>query len=551
MNAVERAPPKASGWLHAAWTQVFRPLLAIAFFATAGWFLWRQLEHLSWRAFLGALTQTRPQAIFGSILLTIGSYACLAATETVALRALGHRLSYLDAARVAVPAYALTNSAGFSPATGTLFRVQMYRSFGLDARASAVVAMLAGAAVSLSGVVTAGLVMLADPLGLGRTLHQPAGHVVLAGVTLTLPALLWFCAFTRWSPQWLGGGRPHGGARVRILGLGAGVGDWLFSSAALYILLPDHSLAVLPAFLCAYIVGALLSAATGVPGGIGVFEAIVLALTALLGQLHETTAALLLYRCIYSFGPLGIWGVVSLVRAVRRRGRDRAETQPTARKPSTPYWSRPLAELFAELGTSVDGLGAAEAERRLHEVGPNVVRGHQATSAMRLLLRQFQSPLVLILIFAGVVAGALQNWLEAAIIVAMVLGSTLLGYVQEHRASHAVERLRRRLTLKTLVRRAGRAQEIALDEVAPGDVVLLSAGAIVPADAVLSAATNLLVTEAALTGESFPVEKRPGEVASAASAAERLNCVFAGSSVRSGAGEARWSSPPAVTPSSG
>jgi len=337
VNAVERAPPKASGWLHAAWTQVFRPLLAIAFFATAGWFLWRQLEHLSWRAFLGALTQTRPQAIFGSILLTIGSYACLAATETVALRALGHRLSYLNAARVAVPAYALTNSAGFSPATGTLFRVQMYRSFGLDARASAVVAMLAGAAVSLSGVVTAGLVMLADPLGLGRTLHQPAGHVVLAGVTLTLPALLWFCAFTRWSPQWLGGGRPHGGARVRILGLGAGVGDWLFSSAALYILLPDHSLAVLPAFLCAYIVGALLSAATGVPGGIGVFEAIVLALTALLGQLHETTAALLLTAASTALAPseFGAWSAWSGPCAAAGAIEPRPSRQPESRRRHT------------------------------------------------------------------------------------------------------------------------------------------------------------------------------------------------------------------------
>lgn len=112
------------------------------------------------------------------------------------------------------------------------------------------------------------------------------------------------------------------------MGLLAGLGDWLFSGAALFILLPTPELAVFPTFLAAYVAGSLLSAATGVPGGIGVFEAIVLALATLFAQVHETAAALLLYRCIYSLGPLSIWGGLVLWRAWRRRFARLARNRP-------------------------------------------------------------------------------------------------------------------------------------------------------------------------------------------------------------------------------
>lgn len=319
------------------WSKAIRPLLSAGFFLAAGWLLWRQLRHLSWAAFVGALAATSPGAVLLSIALTIGSYACLAGTERLALAALGHRFRYRDAARVAVPAYALTNSAGFSPATGTLFRVQMYRRFGLDAGASAMVALVAGAAVSVSGVVAAGLVLLLDPAAVGQALQQPAIRMFAPGVLLVAPGALWFVAFTPRSPAWLGGGRKSlPNRRARAVGLAAGLGDWLFSSAALFVLLPDAGLAVFPAFLCAYIAGSLVSAATGVPGGIGVFEAVVLTLTALMTQTHETAAALLLYRCIYSLGPLAIWGLLSLTRTWMRKRGDVAAQETTAQTASRP-----------------------------------------------------------------------------------------------------------------------------------------------------------------------------------------------------------------------
>lgn len=206
--------------------------------------------------------------------------------------------------------------------------------------------------------------------------------------------------------------------------------------------------------------------------------------------------------------------------------------------PDAAYWARPVEALFADLGSSPAGVSRVEAGRRLQEFGPNRVQEQRNASAVTILLRQLRSPLVLILVFAGVLAGALQEWINAGIILAMVSGSTLLGFFQEHRASHAVESLRRRLSLVARVRRDGELVSIPFSEIVPGDVVSLAAGAIVPADAVVFCATDLLISQASLTGESCPVEKRPGVVSRDAGVTDRENCAFAGSSVRSGTGEA-------------
>ena len=142
--------------------------------------------------------------------------------------------------------------------------------------------------------------------------------------------------------------------------------------------------------------------------------------------------------------------------------------------------------------------------------------------ALRLAARQFTSPLVLILVFGAAVSALLRQWLDAAIILAIVAGSAALGFSQEYRASRAVARLRSRLALTALVLRGGKKERVPFCALVPGDIVLLSAGNLLPADGRLLEATDFLVSEATLTGEPFPVEK------SAADA------VFAGTSVRSG-----------------
>ncbi|MDH4208360.1 MAG: HAD-IC family P-type ATPase, partial [Anaerolineae bacterium] len=176
------------------------------------------------------------------------------------------------------------------------------------------------------------------------------------------------------------------------------------------------------------------------------------------------------------------------------------------------YWSQSADSLLAALQTSSDGLGAADASSRLSQYGPNVLEGRKATSALLLFLNQFKSPIVLILLFATGVSAVVQDWIDALIILAIVLGSAVLSFVQEYRASSATEKLRARVTVKTMVLREGRLEDIPAEEVVPGDVVLLSAGSLVPADGLLLEATDFYVNQAVLTGETFPVEKKPGTV---------------------------------------
>lgn len=138
------------------------------------------------------------------------------------------------------------------------------------------------------------------------------------------------------------------------------------------------------------------------------------------------------------------------------------------------FWTLPPAELLAALHTTPQGLQKTEAERRLKQFGPNALKAQRQTTWLWLLLSQFKSPLVLILIFAALISAFVGEWTDAIIVLVVVLGSTLLGFVQEYRASNAVEKLRSQVTIKSSVLRGGQAQTIPSTQVVPGDVVLLS-----------------------------------------------------------------------------
>jgi len=199
-----------------------------------------------------------------------------------------------------------------------------------------------------------------------------------------------------------------------------------------------------------------------------------------------------------------------------------------------PYWSLDQTALAASIGSGLEGLTSDRATAQLAGTGPNSVEDAAHLSALRLLLRQFESPLVFILAFAAAISLALQQWIDAGIILAIVIGSALLSFFQEYRASTAVEELKKRLALTCRVIRDGVEQEVTVSTIVPGDLVLLSAGNLIPADGVVIEAADFLVTEASMTGESFPVEKHPGIVRADAPISERTNCVFLGASVRSG-----------------
>jgi Mg2+-importing ATPase len=202
--------------------------------------------------------------------------------------------------------------------------------------------------------------------------------------------------------------------------------------------------------------------------------------------------------------------------------------------PPGDYWSLESTALLAALATRADGLSAAEAAARLDAIGPNAIVEQREAGVMRLLARQFASPLVLILVVGAIVSAVLREWIDATIILAIVVGSSLLGFSQEYRASAAVVRLRARLALLVRARRDGVLTTLPATTLVPGDVIELAAGNLVPADGVILVARDFLVSEASLTGESFPVEKRPGVVPAAIPLPGRTNCAFLGTSVRSG-----------------
>ncbi len=205
-----------------------------------------------------------------------------------------------------------------------------------------------------------------------------------------------------------------------------------------------------------------------------------------------------------------------------------------ARTTGNAYWSSPLDQLFSELETSGQGLSIPAAEERLARFGLNSIKAAKKNTWYGLFLNQFKSPLVLILIFAAVVSMVVGEWVDATIVLAVVLGSTLLGFAQEYSASNAVEKLRSQITIKSNVIRDGLTQTIPSEQVVPGDVVELSAGSLIPADGVVLEANDFFVNQAVLTGETFTVEKHPGNTAQNASLADRTNCVYMGTSVGSG-----------------
>lgn len=201
-------------------------------------------------------------------------------------------------------------------------------------------------------------------------------------------------------------------------------------------------------------------------------------------------------------------------------------------------WNRSADDLLGALQSSHQGLTTPDANARRQQYGPNLLKARRHDTALRAFLNQFTSPLVLILVFAAVISAIAAQWVDAGIVLVIVVASAVLSFVQEYSASNAVERLRAQVRLESRVLRDGESSSIPAEDLVPGDVVLLSAGSLVPADGVLLAAKDFFVSQAVLTGESFPVERQVGVVMADAALAQRTNMVFMGTSVRSGTARA-------------
>jgi magnesium-transporting ATPase (P-type) len=193
-------------------------------------------------------------------------------------------------------------------------------------------------------------------------------------------------------------------------------------------------------------------------------------------------------------------------------------------------------QVIDQLRTSRDGLTEAEAKARQEQFGPNVLPVKEPPSLLEIILHQFKSPLIYILLAAAAVAVALKDFTDAGFILAVVLLNAGLGTFQEWRAEQSAAGLQKLLKVLTRVRRNGVERQLDADDLVPGDVVLLESGNRVPADLRLLQVNNLSVDESFLTGESLAVEKNPESLAENISVSERLNMAFAGSTVMSGRG---------------
>jgi Mg2+-importing ATPase len=197
-----------------------------------------------------------------------------------------------------------------------------------------------------------------------------------------------------------------------------------------------------------------------------------------------------------------------------------------------------LAQLLAHLGTSERGLDEEEAQRRLAQFGPNDPAPVRTTTALTELARFFANPLVLILLAASAVSAVLGQTVDAAIIAAIMILSGALNFFQTYRSQRAVTRLREQVAPTATVLRNGRWIELPRRLLVPGDLIRLSAGDLVPADAGLIWSRDLHVHEAALTGESMPVEKYPTNESFKPQDIEDPNLIFLGTSIVSGIGTA-------------
>jgi Mg2+-importing ATPase len=202
------------------------------------------------------------------------------------------------------------------------------------------------------------------------------------------------------------------------------------------------------------------------------------------------------------------------------------------------FWRIPAGALLRQLEATEPGLTTEHARQRLVRFGASRLEPGKRTDRLALFLRQFKSPIVLILLFAAALSYVLDDPADALIIRAIILASAALGFWQEYGATHAVEPLLAVVQIKATAWRDGSPQEVPVEGIVPGGVILVRAGDVIPGDCRLLKARDLFVDEAALTGETFPVEKAVGILTAAPPLGQRSNVVFLGTHVVSGTGKA-------------
>lgn len=203
------------------------------------------------------------------------------------------------------------------------------------------------------------------------------------------------------------------------------------------------------------------------------------------------------------------------------------------------WYQKKSKDVLSELHSSQDGLSSQEVEKRLNQYGKNKLPTKKSASISQVILRQLKSPLIYILVIAGIISFFIGEFSDALFIFVVVAINTLIGTIQEYKAEKSAEKLQEFIRAKVLVRRDGKEKEINADSVVPGDIVLLQSGKRVPADCRILQQQNLGTDESVLTGESTTVEKTAQIVEETdVGIGDQKNMAFAGTSIVSGRAEA-------------
>ena len=201
-------------------------------------------------------------------------------------------------------------------------------------------------------------------------------------------------------------------------------------------------------------------------------------------------------------------------------------------------WSLSPTAALKEYKSSLSGLTADEVKQRQKQYGPNSIAPKSAIKPHHIFFRQFKSPLVFVLLAAAVLTLLLQEWLDTAFILLAVLVNVFLGFYQEYRAENTIEKLSSYIKERVRVIRGGKELEIDAQELVPGDILHLTYGVRVPADARILEESSLATEEAILTGESLPIAKQSDVLSEGVEPPDRTNMVFGGTLVVEGYGRA-------------
>jgi P-type Mg2+ transporter len=498
------------------------------------------------REFVALLEHARPWWLLWAVVLQAATYAAQAEVWRIVLNRGGTRLPFGISYRLSLAKLFVDQALPSLGASGTVVVTQ-----ALEARGEPRPVVMATVAVDLASYFTAYVLSLAVALTILVGKGQASSLIVVM-------ALLFFVFGTSLAIAILSlSGRVPGAWTARLIkvpGIGRAVklleqaephlarspgvlmratvlqvAIVVLDAASMWVLVRALGTTASPgAVFASFMISSLLRTVGFMPGGLGIFEAASVATLALAGiPVPVGLSATLLFRGLSFWLPM-LPGLAFSRRLTVRPG----DAATPAAAPG--YWTMTAEQVAERLGASAGGLSGDEAERRLAQFGANEISEREGFTRLGVLWNQLRSPLLLLLLFAAGVSLVTGEWVDAVIVLAIVLASVGIGYTREYRAQSAAAQLRARVQVRANVLRDGVSKAVPLTQVVPGDVALLAAGSLVPADALLLEATDCYVNESVLTGESFPVLKRPGAVPTHAPIARRENCVYLGTNVRSG-----------------